>query len=249
MGVAARPFGLPILALLSSALLFLGFGAAAQQEPPPAPASPPTTDRIVAVVDQDPLLLSDIEQVIGLGLAERREGESEAAFRRRVLDGLIERRLRLHEVGQFGFEDLSVETLEAGLEQIKSQFPSEQAFEQRLAELAMTEDDVRQLVIRQETVLRYVEERLGPRVFVSLDDIQAYYEERLVPALKERGAEVPPLEDLREEIRALLKAQRLNDEIDRWTERLRREADIEILLDDYPDDLPPVVERLGAPGG
>ena len=35
--------------------------------------------------------------------------------------------------------------------------------------------DLRQLVARQLMVLTYVDEQLGPRVFVSLDDINAYY--------------------------------------------------------------------------
>jgi parvulin-like peptidyl-prolyl isomerase len=219
-------------------------GAAVQQS---SEDSPRGVDRVVAVVDQDPLLLSDIDQVTGLGLAERREGESDAAFRQRVLEGLIEQRLRLHEVGRFGFTNISVEAIETQVRQLRAEFPSQEAFARRLEELGMTEDDLRQLLARQEAVLRYVEERLGPRVFVSLDDVQVYYDEELVPVLKQRGAAVPPLEEVQEEIRGLLKAKRLNEEIDRWTEELRRQADIEILLGDYPGDLPPVVDRIGGP--
>lgn len=230
---------------LAAGLWLTTAAGAAVQEGSDIP--PRVVDRVVAVVDQDPLLLSDIEQVIGLGLAERREGESDEVFRRRVLEGLIEQRLRLHEVGRFDFVDLSVEQIEAQVRQLRDEFPSQEAFAERLEELGMTEDDLRQLIARQGAVLQYVEEHLGSRVFVSLDDVQAYYDEELVPVLRETGAAVPPLEEVQEEIRGLVKAQRLNEEIDRWTEELRRKADIEILLDDYPRELPPKVDRIDSP--
>ncbi|MBZ0090505.1 MAG: hypothetical protein K8H90_09020, partial [Thermoanaerobaculia bacterium] len=54
-------------------------------------------DRVVAVVDEDPILASDLERVIRLGLVERGAEESDAALERRALDRLIEDRLRQHE--------------------------------------------------------------------------------------------------------------------------------------------------------
>lgn len=228
----------------------LAFGATSAQAP--TPSSPPREklqDRIVAVVDDDPILASDVEQVIGLGLAERRDGESDQAFRRRVLQGLIEQSLRFHEIGRFGFEQVPVEVIEEEVAKIRAGFPSSVAFEERLRELDLSFQELRQLVARQLAVLTYVEERLGARVFVSLSDIRSYYEETLVPALEARGAEVPPLEQVREKIRSLLKEKRLNEEIERWTDDLRRQADVEIFSDDYPEDLPPVVERFGEPAG
>ena len=86
-------------------------------------------------------------------------------------------------------------------------------------------------------VLTYVDERLGSRVFVSAEDIQHYFEETLVPELRARREAIPELDSVREQIRSVLKEQRLNEEITLWTEELRREADIE----DYFDDLKPGV--------
>jgi parvulin-like peptidyl-prolyl isomerase len=201
-------------------------------------------DRVVAVVNADPILQSDVEQVIGLGLVERREGESEASFRRRVLDGLIEQRLRLQQVGQLGAGRLAVDDIEAQLEELVEQLGGRTAFERRLALLSLSRQEVRQLVARQLAVLTYVQERLGPRVFVGLEDIRTYYEEQLTPELVAQGRPVPPLEEVRELVRAVLREQRLNEEIERWTRQLRREADIQLLLDDYPEDLPPVIEGV-----
>ena len=46
---------------------------------------------------------------------------------------------------------------------------------------------LRQLVARQLLVLTYVDERLGPRVFVGPDDINRYYRSVLTPEMQKPG--------------------------------------------------------------
>lgn len=210
--------------------------------PPPAPSTV-LVDRVVAVVDESSILLSEIQDLIGLGLVERRPGESDAELIERVIDAVIEQRLRFLAVDRSGFERVPVNQIEEQVAEIEASFESPEAFRRRLDELGMTEQEVRQLVARQIAVLSYVEERLGARVFVGLDDIRAYYQETLVPELEARGEPVPPLEEVREAIRAVLHEQRLAEEIERWTEELRREADV-LVFPEPPDTLPPVVETI-----
>lgn len=196
-------------------------------------------DRTVAVVDEDPILESDLLRAIGLGLVERRPDESEDALRRRVLDDLIEQRLRSHEIDDLGAPLVAVDEIERQVAAIRDGFPDAAAFEARLEELGMRVASLRQLIARQLAVLAYIEDRLGARVFVGLDEIRTYYQDSLVPELTRRGEIAPPIEDVREEIRAVLRERKLNDEIDRWSERLRREADIEVFYDERFDLLPP----------
>lgn len=202
-------------------------------------------DRIVAVVDEDPILASDIDRAITLGLAERREGESERAFRRRVLDSLIVERIRLHEVSRFGIERAPVEAIEAQVEVIRARFSSDEELRTRLAEVGLDLEGLRQLVARQLAVWAYFEEFLGPRIFVDLEEIREYYEGTLVPALEAEGSPVPPIEDVREEIRQLLRERRLNEAIEARTEELRREADVLNFFDSEHESLPPVVLEIG----
>jgi hypothetical protein len=212
---------------------------------PPAAADHRLADRVVAVLDEEAILLSDVDQVIGLGLVEQQPGESLDDLRARVLQGLIDQRLRFQQVDRFGMERVSVDVVEAEVAKIAARFPDRDAFLGRLARLDMSEGELDQLVARQLMVLSYVEERLGARIFVSLDDIRAYYEEELVPGLQAAGSPLPPLEDVREDIRSLLRAERLNAEIVEWTERLRREADIQVFLFAPPEGtLPPLLRRI-----
>ena len=215
------------------------------QSPPEAaqeegnPGERRLVDRIVAVVDQTPVFHSEIEQVIRLGLVEREEGESLDALRRRVLSELIDQHLRVQEVGRFGTRTVSIEEIESAVAELRATYEAEEAFEEHLRRSDTTLEELRQIIARQLAVVDYVDRRLGPRVFISLEDIQTYYDEELVPALREQGTEPPSLSEVRETIREVLRERRLNEEIERWTRELRREADVQILVDDYPDELPP----------
>ncbi len=197
-------------------------------------------DRVVALVDEDPILLSEVEQIVALGLAIAEPGEDDQALRRRVLDGLIEQRVRFHEIDRFGVVEVPPEEVERQLDEQRRRFASDEAFRARLAAVGLDEQALRQLLARQVIVLRYVEERLGTRVFVGLDDIRTYYETELVSRLRAAGAPVPLLDEVRQEIRQVLREQRLNEELERWTEELRREADVVDLLDSTHEELPPV---------
>jgi peptidyl-prolyl cis-trans isomerase SurA len=227
---------LPLL-LLGLALAFAA-ALGAQQER--------LVDRVVAVVDEDPILASDLGRAIALGRIEREQDEPDAALRRRALDRLIEERLRQHEVTRFGFESVSVEEVDQQFTALAARLGSPAALAAELERLAMSESELRQLLARQLATLAFVEERLGPRVFVGVEEIRRYYDETLVPRLRGEDKEPPPIEEVREPIRAVLREQRLNEEIERWTAELRAEADVVDLLDAADRPLPPVVETWPA---
>lgn len=228
-----------VLALLLS-LSCLAAGAQ------PAPAQKNVLrDRVLAVVDDDPILASDVDRVLKLGLMAPNPGEADAPFRRRVLNSLIEERLRFHEIDRYGFEQVPVEEIEAQVARIRQSFPGDEAFRQALKEVGLDLKGLRQLVARQLLVLAYVDERLGARVFVSLDEISKHYRNVLAPEVQRQGETPPPFEDVREQIREVLKQQKLNQELENWTEELRQQADI-VVHADSPDQkpLPPVVKRI-----
>jgi hypothetical protein len=234
-----------------------GFAAQAAFAAPPPASAPGTTgergkrklaDRVLAVVDDDPILESDLGRALGLGFAHPNPGETERAFRRRLLDDLIAERLRFHEIDRFGFEQVPVSEIEKHVAEIRARFKDQATFQARLKDLGLDLAALRQLVARQLEVLAYVDERLGPQVFVGLDDIANYYKTVLVPEMQRQHKPVPPLDEMREQIRAVLREQRLTKEIDAWTAELRSKANIAVYFD-QPEGgpLPPVVKRFDRP--
>jgi hypothetical protein len=248
---ALRPVPLVLAALLALAIV-----PANAQKKPAAPAAKPTPaapsakaakaelqDRVQAVVDEDPILASDVERAIRLGLVQPNPGEADAAFRRRVLDGLIEQRLQFHEIDRFNFQQAPVDDIQKRVAEIRARFPDEAAFQKSLKEVGLDPKSLRQLVARQLLVVTYVDERLGARVFVGPDDINRYYRDVLTPEMQKGGHPVPPLADVREDIREVLKQQKMTQEMTSWTRELRERADVVV----YPagnQPLPPVVKTI-----
>ncbi len=243
------PRSLFLTALLVATLALLpGAPPAAAQAKQPAPAGRTALqDRVLAVVDEDPVLASDVERVIKLGLQPPNPGESDPQYRKRVLNSLVEERLRFHEIDRYGFEQVPVDDVEKAVAKVCAGFKDEAAFQKALKEVGLTPKGLRQLMTRQILVLTYVDERLGPRVFVTFDDINKYYRTVLAPEMQKKGQPLPPLEEVREDIREVLKQQKLTQELQTWTEELRAKADVVI----YPDQpanapLPPVVKKIDA---
>ncbi len=236
--------------LLVACLLVCPAAALAQPAPPPLPPDPPANggavlkDRVVAVVDEDPILASEVDRAIVLGLAQRNPGEGDTAFRRRVLNGLVADRLRLHEIDRFGLAQVPVDEIEKGVAAIRERFPDDEAFRKALRQVGLSLSALRQLVARQLIVLTYVDELLGPRIFLTPEEIERYHRTELTREMQRQGAAVPPLDDVREQIRDVLRQRKLNQELERWTEELRREADVSIYPEPADRPLPPVVHRI-----
>ncbi len=202
-------------------------------------------DRIVAVVNDEPVLLSDVERAIAIHLGDAQTPtEPPKVLRRRTLDRLIDQQLRLREVERFATDPIPAADVEAQRRALRDRHRDDAEWHQYLAAVGLDDDTLRHLLRRQLRVLRYVEEHLEPRVFVSPDDVQAYYQGTLRDALAAAGEEMPPLEQVRDDIRAVLHARRLNEEIAAWTMALRERATIADLLDAPPPALPPVTQRI-----
>ena len=196
----------------------------------PSTARGEIIDRVAAVVDRQVITLSEVNQIIELRLIARRDGESEPDYRRRVVDALVAHLLRYRDVERFGAPDVSADAIEARLREIVARFPSEENFAETLLRVEMSLDEVRNVIKRQLQVAAYVDERFAPMIFVSLAEIEEYYRNVWAPQRRSRGLPVPPLGEVREEIRTLIRAGQLDDEIDNWTVQLRSRANVDIYV-------------------
>jgi len=187
-------------------------------------------DRVAAVVDRQVVTLSEVNQIVELRLIARRDGEAEAEYRRRVVDALVAHLLRYRDVERFGAPDVSADAIEARLREIVARFPSEEDFAETLVRVEMNLDEVRNLIKRQLQVAAYVDERFAPMIFVSLAEIEEYYRNVWAPQRRSRGLPVPPLGEVREEIRTLIRAGQLDNEIENWTVQLRSRANVDIYV-------------------
>lgn len=191
------------------------------------PLSGVTVDRIAAVIDRQVLTVSEISQMIEIRFFPRVSKPDDEA-RREVLDALIAQALRYRDVERFGADDIPRDTIEARIEEIRRRFASEEEFTTALARAELTLDELRALTKRQLQVEAYIQERFAPLVFVSSEDIEDYYRGPWSAQRRDRGLPIPPLEEVRDEIRQAIRSSRLQDEIDKWTAQLRARANVDV---------------------
>ena len=136
--------------------------------------------------------------------------------------------LRFRDVERFGAQDIPKDSIESRVSEIVKRFDSPAEFDAALRSAELTPDELRALVKRQLQVEAYIQERFAPLVFISNEEIQNYYKTTWSEQRRSRGLAIPPLADVREEIRTLLKSSRLQEEIDKWTAELRARANVDV---------------------
>jgi hypothetical protein len=172
--------------------------------------------------------VSEISQMVEIRFFPRKASQSEDDFRREILETLIAQALRFRDVERFGAEDIAKDSIEARLREIQQRFASPQDFAGVLQRAELSLDEVRALIKRQLQVEAYIQERFAPMIFVSSEEIENYYRGPWSQQRRERGLALPPLSEVQEEIRALLKSSRLQQEVERWTTQLRSRANVDI---------------------
>jgi hypothetical protein len=187
-----------------------------------------TVDRVAAVIDRQVITVSEVSQMVEMRFFARTAGQSEDDYRRGVLENLIAQALRYRDVERFGAQDIPKDTIEARLQDIRKRFASEVEFNTALTHVELTLDEFRALVKRQLQVEAYIQERFAPLVFIPNEDIEGYYRGTWSQQRRARGLAIPPLSEVREEIRALLRADRLQKEIEQWTSQLRLRANVDV---------------------
>ncbi len=183
------------------------------------PALPPprveVVERIVAVVDERPLLLSDVRALRAVrGLGE--EAAREAAIDERLMHGEAAR-LPQAEVTREE-EDLALADLLEARPALREEVP---------------ETERRRLLSRQIAILKYVEFRFRPQVRVSDDEVRKAWEE-------ERAGQPagPAFEDEQEALRARLERRALDERIETWVRELRARADVRYVGAPPPAEAP-----------
>jgi peptidyl-prolyl cis-trans isomerase SurA len=192
------------------------------------PLTARTVDRVAAVVDRQVITVSEVTQMVELHFFARNAGESEDDYRHRILDALIAQALRFRDVERFGAEEIPKDSIEARVTEISKRFPTPADLDAALKRVELTPDELRSLVKRQLQVEAYIQERFAPLVFISNDEIETYYRGTWTEQRRKRGLAVPAIGEVREEIRALLRSSRLQEEIEKWTTQLRERANVDV---------------------
>jgi hypothetical protein len=192
-----------------------------------------TIDRVVATVNGVPILQSEADQAIRCEALL--EGRALAAVtpsqQMSVLQRLIEQELLRQQMGSdFHLPD-ATETA-AYLRQVRTQLAmaqNEEGWHALLGQYGLTESGLAERIAVQMQITKFIEARLRPREEIDHTAVQAYYDQKFLPELSRRGGSVaPPLGQVSEQIKEILRQEQVNDMLASWLRSLRQQSHIEI---------------------
>jgi peptidyl-prolyl cis-trans isomerase SurA len=187
-------------------------------------------DRISITVGSRAITDSDILREVRLAaFFNQAEADFSPVAKRQAAVRLVERALieMEMEAGQYEFPEASEAT--PALETMKKdRSANEGAWPGALSKYRLAEADVRRHLLEQLALENFIDERFGPAVQVSDDEMREYYAKRFVPAWEagKRGA-APPFEEVRGEIGQILRAQRADELLTNWLKESRERIRIE----------------------
>ena len=189
-----------------------------------------TVDRIVARVEGDILLLSEVRELAAY--QQLMEGRSQPQDQ--LINALIEQWAVRNEAQAARFPASPAADVDAEVNRIQSGFPTVQAFRDRLAAAGLTPQELRHIVERQLYLERYLDYKFRPAVQIDDAAIEDYYQHEFVPALRAQG-QTPPLDEVRDRIREVLTQRGITARADQWFDETKSRLQIEIIP-------PPAVE-------
>jgi len=189
-------------------------------------------DRIVATVNGQIILQSDWEDEIRYEafVAKRPVGSED---RKAALDRLIDQELLREQMHAPDSSPPSDQEIQNEVKKIRRQYENvgtEDGWNSLLAANRLTESELRRRVMLQLQLARLVDTRLRPAANVSSKSIESYYNQELLPQLRQSGAKEVPLAEVTPQIKELLTQQKINQLLVAWLRDLHAGSEIHTQL-------------------
>lgn len=188
-----------------------------------------TIDQILTLVNDDIITRIDLLWSIAMDAQSPSPvGPVSSDILSRKLDVMIDERLISQEATRIPTIEITEDQIDKKRTELIKTFPSEAQFRERVGSVGLTPQKIDELLKQRILIDRFVEFRFRSFVVVTEQEIKGYYDDILVPQVRAAGQVPPSLEtpQIRDTIIAILKAQKVEGEINRWLAAARQRADI-----------------------
>jgi hypothetical protein len=183
-------------------------------------------DRVVARVENDIILLSELQDLSRYQKFVEGKAESDA----QILDRLIDQWIVRNEASAARFPVTAPDDVDRSLEHLKSSFSSPAEFENRKKLSGLSDADIVRMLGSQLYLSNYLDSRFRPSIQIDPKAIGEFYQSRVVPRAESRGQKPPKLEAAREYIQEFLVQQAINEHTDQWLKEARIRLHVERFL-------------------
>jgi hypothetical protein len=232
---------LPIAAAMLAALC--ACSAHAQSPPAPQPHAQPAQetklDRVVAIVNDNLILDSDVDEERRLEALQPYNNQAESYPRDKAIERLIDRDLILHQVELQAQDPITDAQLQKEIDALRKNIPdcknhkfdctTKAGWDVFLATNGFTEAEFDRKWRERMEVLRFIEERFRAGIKITPEEIQAYYTQTMLPEYAKQGTPPPPLDSISDRIQEVLLAQRVSGLLGDWLKSLRAQGSVVVL--------------------
>jgi len=188
-------------------------------------------DRIVATLNSQIILQSEWQDAVRYEafVGGRSLDQLQAGDRKAALDRLIDQELLREQMRSSGFPHASSEEVEKRIQEIRKQYAgaeSEAGWQTALGRYGLTENELKRRVALQVDLMGLVDARLRPNIVIDSKSIESYYNQDLLPQLRQSGAGQVPLAEVTPKIKELLTQQKMNQMLVAWLQDLRSGSEI-----------------------
>jgi hypothetical protein len=200
-------------------------------------------DRVVAVINGDVLLESDVEEEMRFAAIEPFQQNAGKDTRLDAMRRLISRSLivqQMKQQQQFN-TDISDADMQKSLYELRSHLPqcgrfdcsTEAGWNAFLAAHDLTNEDVLAHWKQRLAILQFINLRFRTGIRIPQQSIEDYYAKSVVPAFVREHREAPPLKDVSGRIHEILLQQQVDVLLQDWLKSLRDEGSVQILDPEY----------------
>jgi len=207
----------------------------------PAPQMPAVQgtqlDRVVAIVNGDLILDSDVDQEKRFA-ALLPYGEAAGAYSRdEAVERLINRDLILQQVKLQPGDDVTTEAAQKDLDALRKALPTckefhcetQEGWDRFLASQGFTDASLVTLWQQRMEVLAFIELRFRMGTRITPAEIDEYYTKTLLPKYAAQHAKAPPVRTISRRIQEVLLQQRVSKLLDDWLSSLRAQGNVVVL--------------------
>jgi len=229
-------------------VLMAGSAMAQQQSPAPVPSAPiakaPVQERgteidgIVAVVNGDVILESDVDEERRFESIQPYRGSVAEFSRDRAVQRLIDRTLILQQAA-LESEQIAVsdEELNRQVQTLRKDIPAcqqyhcetDEGWQKYLASNGFTTQEFLDRWRKRMELLRLTEVRFRNGIHISQDEIKDYYEKTMLPEYARQKVTPPKLETISQRIEEVLLQQQVGSLLRDWLQSLRAQGSVWIM--------------------
>ena len=223
-------------------------GQAQSQQPEAAPAPQESSaaaapgqgvvlDRVIAVVNGDLILESDVDEERRFEEIQPFRDVREEASRVRAIQRLVNRALIQQQAALEPEAAVSDKELDAQIATLRKDIPecglyhceTEDEWKKFLSDHGFTPQEFRERWRERMELLKFIEVRFRNGITISDDQIDTYYRKNMLPEYAKRHVTPPPVDSISKRIEEVLLQQKVNALLVDWLKSLRAQGSVRIM--------------------